>query len=70
MIALVALIRDRDERGAAKSRVVCYNLRATGGDPLAFNRRDDEAVTVRKSTSAERKAENFRRVGRKHLAVE
>jgi hypothetical protein len=46
------------------------NLRATGGDPLAFNRRDDEAVMVRKSTNAERKAENFRRVGRKHRAVE
>lgn len=56
LIALAALYQDGSiVRGKIPAPVV-KALKAKGGDVLAFERRQDGSVVIRKSTAAERKA--------------
>jgi len=65
LVALATLFQDGTSvRGKIPVPLV-KTLRAKGGDVLAFERRADVAVIVRKSTAAERKAGATRESGRK-----
>jgi len=65
LIALATLFQDGTSiRGKIPVPLV-KALRAKGGDVLAFERRADGTVIVRKSTAAERKAGNSTQSGRK-----
>jgi hypothetical protein len=65
LIALATLFQDGTSvRGKIPVPLV-KALKAKGGDVLAFERRADGTVIVRKSTAAERKAGNSRQSGSK-----
>ena len=56
VIALTTLFQDGTSVRGKIPVALVKALRAKGGDMLAFERRSDGAVVVRKSTAAERKA--------------